>query len=138
MKLIEKKLSELSWNTVMTGNLPVFNSVGKQLQYDLGLSKFKNNVWIQKVLNIPISIFIITFNSRYPNVDWGTSRVRKIKSTQIKKIKQLGLNTIEDRLRMTPPLKLSSTHIRPRTGSLLILRDIAGEYLRNPKAFEIQ
>jgi len=137
MKLIEKKLSELTWSQAFDNSQPVFKSVGKQLQHDLGLSKFKN-VWIQKVLNVPMSIFIITFNSRYSNVDFGSARVRKVKSTQLKKVRQLGVHTIEDKLRMTPPLRLSSVSIRPRNGSLLILRDIAGEYLRNKKIFEVK
>jgi len=136
MKLIETE-PEFSFNPIHDYTTDEFlMSAGRQLQADLGLSRFGRNVTIQKVIGIGLPIYLITFNSKYPNVNLSAVRVKNIKSTWFGKVKRKAVHTHLKPMKLTPPLQLSTAMMRPVSGSLLLLRDIAGEILRNPKVFE--
>ena len=137
MKIKEVVTSEYSFNPVhdYVTDKP-FMTGGQQLQADLGLSKFKQNVFIQKVIGYALPVYIITYNSRYPGVNLGAIRVKKIKSTSISRIKRKAIHVFSKPIKLTPPLPLQNSMFQPVTGSIIIMRDIAGEYLRNPKVFE--
>jgi len=109
---------------------------GEQMQADLGLSKFRDNVFIQKVLGYATPIYVVTFNSRYHRVGLSASKVKKLKSTWLGKVTRKAIHIYLGNAKLTPPLILASSLIHPTTGSLIVMRDIAGEYMRNKKAFE--
>jgi hypothetical protein len=113
-----------------------FMTQGEQLLADIGLEKYGDNVYIQKVLGYSIHIYLITFFSRYPNLNLGVSRVKKIKSTWIGKIKRKGIHVHLGKVKLTPPLVLKHALIQPTTGSIFIIRDISGEWYRDRKVFE--
>ncbi len=137
MKIKEVETSDYSFNPIhdYTTDKP-FMTGGQQLQADIGLSKFKRNVFIQKVIGYALPIYIVTYNSRYPNVNLGATRVRKLKSTWIGKVKRKAIHINLSQIKLTPPIPLASSMIQPVSGSIIIMRDVAGEYLRNPKVFE--
>ncbi len=136
-KFIEVETSEYSFNPVrdLIPDEP-FMTGGRQLQIDLGLKNFGDNAFIQKVINSALPIYIITYNSRYPKVHLSALRVKKIKSTWMGKIKRNGVHVHLKNIKLTPPLILNSSLIHMVTGSIVIMRDIAGEYLRQPRVFE--
>ena len=135
MKLTEITLKEINLNP-LHDMLPdsILMSAGRQLQVDLGLAKFKK-VFIQKVLGQSLPIYVITFNSRYPNVTLSATRVKKLKFTWIAKAKRSGLHTRIKPVKLTPPLYLESAMIRMTSNSIIVFRDLAGEYLRQPRMF---
>jgi hypothetical protein len=109
-------------------------TAGEQLIADLGLEKFRY-IFVQKVLGYALPIYIITFNSRYPTVSLSATRVKKLKFTWVGKAKKMGIHTYVKPIKLTPPIYLKSAMISMTTGSIVIQRDISGEYLRNPKMF---
>lgn len=113
-----------------------FMTQGEQMQADLGLKNFGDNVFIQKVINSALPIYIITYNSRYPKVHLSALRVKKIKSTWMGKIKRNGVHVHLKNIKLTPPLILNSSLTHMVTGSIVVMRDIAGEFMRQPKVFE--
>jgi hypothetical protein len=135
-KLQEVETSEFSFNPLHDYGLDKpWQSAGQVLMSDLGLEKFGNNVFIQKVLGVGLPIYVITYNSRYPRVGLTATRVKKLKFTWIGKSKRKGIHTYIKPMKLTPPLCLQSAMVTMTSGSLVVQRDIAGEYLRNPKVF---
>jgi len=135
MKLTEVELSQYSYNTLDDlGLTSLFQTKGQILIDDLGLSKFKH-LFVQKVMGIAVPIYIITLNSKYPNIELSASRVKKLKFAWLGKAKKKGVHTYVAPIKLTPPLYLDSAMIHMSSGSLVFIRDIAGEYLRQPKMF---
>lgn len=111
-------------------------TTGEQLINALKLSKFKY-IWIQKITDTSIPIFIISVDSRRPSTYFAISKLRKLDSTIIKRTKRRGYNTLlmnNPRLRTPIPLQ----HFNGRIGSnaIIIRRDIAGEYFMNDSLYE--
>ena len=78
MKLVEVVTSEYSFNPIADFTTDrVFITAGAQLQSDLGLNAFRH-IFIQKVMGISLSIYLITLNSKYPKVALSASRVKKL------------------------------------------------------------
>jgi hypothetical protein len=131
--------SEYSFNPIHDFGLDDLGLThGQTLQKDLGLSKLGNNVYIQKVIGIALPIYIVTFNSRYSTTLIGSTRVKNIKSTWLGKVKIKGVHLYLKHIKLTPPLQLNSSMTYMVSGSLIIMRDIAGELFRNPKVVECQ
>jgi len=101
----------------------------------LGLEKF-NNILIQKVLNTAQSIFIITVNSRYPNLFLTYSKIKQIKSSLFLQVNQHGESINTKDLKLTPPVDLYNAKISTSLRSTFIFRDIAGEQLMDEKMYE--
>jgi hypothetical protein len=135
MKLAEVQTSEYSFNPLSDFGLDEpFKTAGQILQSDLGLERFQR-VFIQKVLGIAVPIYVITYNSKYPNVVLSAARVKKLKFAWVGKAKRKGVHTYVKPIKLTPPLYLDSAMIRMTSGSIVFLRDLAGDYLRNPRMF---
>jgi len=136
-KFIEVETSEYSFNPVrdLIPDEP-FMTGGRQLQIDLGLKNFGKNVYIQKIIGIALPVYIITYNSKYPKVLLPIMKVKQIKSTWPGKIKRKGIHVFAKKIKLTPPIPLISSLVNMTTGSIVIMRDIAGEYLRQPRVFE--
>lgn len=135
-RLQEVETNEFSFNPIRDFGLDTpLKTAGQTLIDDLGLTKFHNNIFVQKVMGIAQNIFIVTYNSRYPNVALSATRVKKLKFTWLGRSKRKGVHTYIKPAKLTPPLYLKSAMINMTTGSLVIMRDIAGFYLENPKMF---
>ena len=57
----------------------------KSFLYNLGLAKFKT-VYIQKFVNIPFPIYLLTVNSRVPSFVYQLNIFNKTKSLQFRRI----------------------------------------------------
>ena len=55
---------------------------GRQLKSDLGLDQFKY-AYIQKIIDLAMDVYIITVDSRFPNVYFGLSKLKKVYNTSI-------------------------------------------------------
>jgi hypothetical protein len=109
---------------------------GLELKTALGLDKFKF-AYIQKILGAPQMIFVITVDSRRPNIYLSINRVRKSTATTIQKAKRYGRHAyLMMNYRMTPPILIDHTNPIINTGTLVIRRDIGAEYYLNKKMFE--
>ena len=110
-------------------------SDGMRLIKSLNLQEFKF-VWVQKIINYPTSVFIITIDSYHPNTYLSMSRIKKAKSTIITNAKKYGDEVLIKEFKLTPPLDLWYAQINIKQDSLIIVRDLAGEYLQDDKMFE--
>lgn len=108
---------------------------GLQLKKDLGLELFQNVV-IQKAINFPIPLYVVTYNSRYPERAIFYSKVKAIKTSLITKLKQYGVANKFKELRLTPPIDLNYFNSRLRTNSMIFCRDMCGEQFRDDKMFQ--
>lgn len=114
---------------------------GLVLKQKLGLDNFENCM-IQKIINFPIPFFIITIDSKYPNKYMTYSRLKSIDSTKLIKLKYRpdtllqNMDFSEVKLKLTPPLNIDEFNASIITGSILMIRDLAGEYYRRDNMFE--
>jgi hypothetical protein len=138
-KFTEVETSEFSFNPIHDYTTDRFlMTAGEQLQADLGLTKFNNNVFVQKIMGVALPIYVITYNSRYPTVALSATRVKKLKFTWFGRSKRKGIHTYVKPVKLTPPLYLKSAMVTMTSGSIVVMRDLAGFYLENPKMFSIR
>lgn len=108
---------------------------GAQLKKDLGLDLFQNVV-IQKAINFPIPLYVVTYNSRYPERAIFYSKVKSITTSFITKLKRFGVENKFKTIRLTPPVDLNYfNNIRLKSGTYIFMRDMAGEFVVNNKLF---
>ena len=107
----------------------------KSIARNFGLDKFKN-IYIQKFINIPFPIYLISVDSRYPSRAIPTSQARNSKTTQFKRITTTSdsLLSIEPKLSTLRRLDPSSKTLIPK-GALVIIRDLGGESYLNKKMY---
>lgn len=103
-------------------------SSGKLLKQTMGLQDFKY-VWIRRAMNSPIPLYIIYYNSRYPNLYLPISQLKKLKAFSVKRIKKLYSQETMD-YKMSVPVALEDYKGRIIGGSMLIKYDLAGELFR--------
>lgn len=108
---------------------------GLQLKKDLGLENFQNVV-IQKAINFPIPLYVVTYNSRHPERAIFYSKVKNIKTSFIKRLRQYGVANKFKSLKLTPPVDLNYFNQRIRSNAYLLIRDMAGEQFVDPKMFQ--
>ena len=108
---------------------------GKQVKKALGLTKFPY-VFVQKIINFPINVYIFTLDSRYPNVYMSVLAVKKSQSAIVKNAFRKGLSVDLKDYKLTPPLLLDHASLDIQSNSMIIRRDIAGDYFRNKRMFE--
>jgi hypothetical protein len=109
---------------------------GLHLKKDLGLELFQNVV-IQKAINFPIPLYMVTYNSRYPERAIFYSKVKAIKTSFLTKLKQYGIDNKFKQVRLTPPIDLNYfNNARPRSGAYFYIRDMAGEQFRDKNMFQ--
>jgi hypothetical protein len=109
---------------------------GTQLKHSLNLEKLFY-VYIQKVMGIPMNVFVLTFDSRFPNVYLPLARVKKSNATTIQKVSSANSTFANmTNYSFTPPVIIEYTEPLVNTGTLIIKRDIGAEYLLNKKLYE--
>jgi hypothetical protein len=102
---------------------------GNELKELLGVEKF-HYVWIQKVINLSVPIFIITCSSRFSNFWYSRVRLRNMKSMFVKRLKVKGGGFFLDDFKTTIPILIEEYHNTIPKNSLIVFRDLAGEYYR--------
>jgi hypothetical protein len=104
---------------------------GEQIKFDLGLENYKY-VMIQKVIGIGIPIYIISYDSRRPTIYLTIQRLARVDTSNLYKIKKHGSQFLANKFRLTPAMSIEKTH-PDMNSSLVICRDLAGEYLKSRK-----
>ena len=115
---------------------------GNKLKRDLKLDNIKY-VYIQKIVNIGIPCYVVTYNSRYPNVWISVSKLINLKSSKILQAfitrddtKSVDTKFVFNNFRLFPPQLLISYERSIPSRSMIIIRDIAGEQFGNFKLIE--
>jgi hypothetical protein len=94
-------------------------------------------VYIQKVLAIPMLVFVVTFDSRRPLIYLPITKVRKTKVTTLSKIKKKGVeNFISKEYRYTPPILIEHSNPIVNSSTLIVRRDIGAEYILHTQMYE--
>lgn len=112
-----------------------FRTSGSQLKFELGLGKFPY-VMLQKVIDVPMNVFVITVDSRRPTLYLSPFRVRSADSTRLMRVKQYGLAYLAKDFKMTPPMPIERTSPLVGLSSIYIVRDLAGNYIMDHKLYE--
>ena len=110
-------------------------TIGSTLKKSLGLNKFPY-VMVQKVIDVPINILVVTVDSRRPTVYLSPFRVKSSDSSRLLKVKHYGMAYLAKDYKLTPPLLIERISPFVGLGTLFIFRDLSGEYLKNPKMYE--
>ena len=106
---------------------------GEILKRDLGLESF-DYTYIQKILGISPSIYIVTYDTRYPNRYIPRSRLMNLQSSKFTRLKTVHKDEFEfSELKLSPPFDLDQVSPHISSSSVFLLRDIAGEYFRTDK-----
>lgn len=103
-------------------------TTGDKLILELGLENFKN-VYIEKSIGFSPSIFIVTVDSRHDGRPITTSMVRKVDTSVIYKVLS-GFKTEIEQLKFTPLIPLSDYDGTLHTRSVILFRDLSGEYMQ--------
>ena len=110
-------------------------TIGSNLKKSLGLGKF-NYVMVQKVMDVPMNIYIVTVDSRRPTVYLSPYKIKTTDCSKILKVRQYGLANLSKNFKLTPPMPIERTSPIVGISSVFILRDLAGDYLLDNKLYE--
>ena len=108
---------------------------GRQLKSDLGLDKFKY-AYIQKIIDMAQDVYIITVDSRYPNVFFGRSKLNKIDNVSILKTKMTPFGYVFKDYKLTPGILLDDFKGNISSNAMIIRQDLTGDYFMNDKMYE--
>jgi len=113
------------------------STTGENLKNYLKLNKFKF-IWIQKVINSSVPIYIIYVDSRRPSVYLSITKIKKIRSFVIKRVKGSIKNNAFKLLKpkLSIPLPLEDFNSYIPSNSFILLVDFAGEYFINMFFYE--
>lgn len=108
---------------------------GRQLKRDLGLENFKY-AYIQKIIDMAQNVYIVSVDSRYPNVFFGFTKLKKIKSVTIQKTKRTPFEYKFKNYKLTPPILLDEFKGDISSNAMIIRQDLTGDYFMNDKMYE--
>lgn len=109
-------------------------TTGEILKKELGLENFKT-IWIRKIIDLPMHVYIVYFNSRYPTSYLSMSKIKNLDTVTIQKIKQSGLSYKQIEYKYTPPMEIESFNGKIPSNSMLIRIDVTGEWFANKKLY---
>lgn len=110
-------------------------NTGEKVIKGLGLLKFQY-IYIQKMIDVPINIFIITVDSRFPGVIIPYNRLKSLKSASLSKMKVFSDVIIQKKPKLTPPVDLKIFGGDIPTNSVILFRDLAGEHYMNKNLYK--
>lgn len=128
---ITNKATDIAKGILRVGVLPY----GLQLKRDLGIDQFKN-VWIYKLLAIPFNVYVVVLDSRFPNRYIPIFKVRKTESLILKRLVNFRDIYKMKAYKISQPMQVEDYNQRIPTNSLIIMHDLAGEYVNDLKMFE--
>lgn len=104
---------------------------GQILKDKLGLSDYRK-VYIRKLVSTPIEVYSITYDSHRPSISILNEMFNKFRTLKILKPKQPGMHSSALKLKKYktyPPQLIEEFDDQLPTSAILIVNDIAGEYL---------
>jgi len=107
---------------------------GRQLRSDLGLNKIKY-VWIRKIINISLTTYIITYDSRYPSTYLPRFKIKNPLSSSFRQLKKVGGKNVFKDFKFTPAIDLNEFDVRIDSAHIIV-QDLAGEKFIDKKLFE--
>lgn len=110
-------------------------TTGQILKSELGLEIF-DTVWIRKIIDIPLSIYLVYFNSRQPTTYLSINKIKNLDTFTLKKLKQSGVEHKFNNYKYTPAILLDDFNAKVMTDSMLIRIDIAGEMFANTNLYD--
>ena len=119
----------------MLNSIPLKILPGKQLKSDLGLDNFRSVV-IRKIINLPINIFLVFFNSKFPSTYIPLAKIRNLYTFTIDRLRREGYTYTTEPFRMSAPMQLANLSTRLPSNSIIIKVDITGEYYANKKLYK--
>ncbi len=108
---------------------------GELLKRDLGLNQI-DHVYIQKILGIALSIYVVSYNSRYPNLNIPRSKLKSIRTMTIDKVRSIPSEFLFTPYKLSPPIELDVFIARIPSNSIIITQDICGDRFQNKSLFE--
>lgn len=109
---------------------------GEKLINALKLKNFKY-IWLQKIIDISIPIYVITVDSRRSTTFFGISKLKKLDSTVLKRTKQYGFNKIlMKNPKFSVPIPLQYFSQKIGSNAIIIRRDLSGEYQFDSNLYE--
>jgi hypothetical protein len=106
-------------------------TTGQKLIKAFKLQKFKY-IWIQRVIDSSLPIWIISVDSRRPTVYFSMSKLRHLDSTIIRRLKKRGPNSVLlKKPNLSIPIPLQHFDNKFSSNVIIIRRDIGGEYFMN-------
>lgn len=108
----------------------ILNKTGAQIKSELGIPQHFTVV-IQRIINQPNLIYLLTYNSRVPTMDLTTSRLKQNKAMQLKRPKKSLFGISLGVMKLTPAVDIDYVKPSITSQSLFILYDMAGEYMRD-------
>lgn len=111
-------------------------SSGVQLKKELGLEKFKYS-YIQRVLDSPLEIYVITVDSKYPHFFLSRAKMDKILSSFTRRSRSKPGKVNLKKLRLSIPVELEE-YGPLASNAIIFFRDIAGEYFGDRSLYEVK
>ncbi len=110
-------------------------TTGEILKKELGLTAF-NTIWIRKIIDLPMHVYFVYFNSRYPTSYLAMSQVKNLETITVNRMMQSGLAHKQKPYKYTPPIPLEDFNAKIPSNSMMFRIDITGEYFANKKLYE--
>jgi hypothetical protein len=110
-------------------------TTGQILKRELGLANFKT-VWIRKIIDLALNVYIVYFNSRYPTSYLSISKIKNLDTVTIKRLKQSGLSYKHIDYKYTPPIPLEDFNAKIQSNSMLMRIDVVGEWFADKDLYE--
>lgn len=110
-------------------------TTGELLKNAFGISKFKH-IYIQKIIDMPQNVYVITINSRFPDIHIPINKINKLKSNKFQKLRVTPGNIQAKSFKLTPPINLNDFVGRITSNAIIIFRDIAGELYMNKNLYD--
>lgn len=108
---------------------------GQILKTDLGLDRLQY-VYIAKVINVSLNVYIIFFDSRFPNTHIPVYKIKNLDTFVMGKLKISSMGYGIDTFRITPPILLDEFTGKIPLNSLVYRLDICGERFSNTNLYE--
>lgn len=109
-------------------------TTGEILKLELGLKDFKS-VWIRKIIDLALNVYIVYFNSHYPSSYLSMQKIKNLDTFTIERLKKSGISFNRKSYRYTPPIPLEDFNGTINSNSMLIRIDITGEFFANKKLY---
>lgn len=110
-------------------------SYGEQLKRDLGLERFRSVV-IRKIINLPLNIFLVYYNSRFPYSFLPIAKIRSLESVTVNRLVNNAGVYSEKPFTYTVPMKIENLGRKLPSNSIIIKIDITGEFFANKKLYK--
>jgi len=118
---------------ILDSALNLFRKRGEKIKAQLGLPQ-STQVVIQRIIDYPTLVYIVSYNSRRPTVMPTTSMCRRLKGTYFRRVSKGGLGSIKMKnYKLTPAININYSDPTLSENTLFIIRDFGGDYILRMK-----